>query len=411
MNQLSFRVAFAAIAITWVALVSPAALYAEDWPQYRGPSQDGISSETGLLASWPEGGPEEVWRVSLGAGYSAVSIADGKLYTMYNGDGAEWVVCLDANTGEEIWKTEGGKLYKDGQGDGPRSAPAVDEGFVYTLSPRGMLLGLNKDTGEKIWGFNALERFGGNRLQWGLSTSPLVHGNLLLVAIGGERGKGVVALHKRSGREIWSSLGDKASYATPYALTVDGMPQVAFFMQKAVVGLSPEDGRELWRQKWSTDYDVHAAMPIFSDGILFISSGYDTGSGAYELTAQGGKMRKKELWTSNKMKNKFNSSILIDGYIYGFHNTILTCMELSTGDVKWSQRGFNEGSLIGADGRLIIMGGKGQLALAEVSPEAYREISRVEGILSGTTWTMPSLSNGKLYLRSQSEVVCLNLKP
>jgi outer membrane protein assembly factor BamB len=381
---------------------------AEEWPQWRGPHHDGISRETGLLSQWPAGGPRARWRVPLGMGYSSVSVAGGKAVTMFGTEDGEFVVALDASSGKVLWKTPSGPLFHNTYGNGPRSTPTIDAGRVYSLGATGSLLALDAASGTKIWGFNVLEKFGGEAPEFGLSSSPVVAGNMLLVVTGAKHGKSLVALDRSTGSVLWSSLNDKAGYSTPLVIDVGGQRQVVVLMGEAVVGVAIGDGRELWRRPWKTTLDANVATPIFHQNRLFISTGYGTGCGMFELGV-GGQSAVKELWKSKEMKNYFSTSVLIDGCLYGFDNTFLVAMDFQTGKVKWRERGFNRGSLLAADGKLVILGERASLALAEVSPAKYTELARAK-VLDGKTWTVPTLADGRLFVRNEKELVCLDLR-
>lgn len=397
--------------VSYVLLTASCVFGADgDWPQWRGPRHDGISRETGLLASWPEEGPPTLWRIPLGEGYSAVSVVDGKAYTMYSTEADEWVVCIDVADGSVVWKTRSDKALENEYGNGPRATPTIDAGRVYTHGATGSLLCLDANTGDKIWGFNTLEKFGAKPLEFGMSASPVVIGEMLVVVVGAPDGKSLVALNKTSGEVLWTSLNDLAGYSTPIHIDVDGTKQIVVLTGKFVVGVAAGDGRELWRHPWETTLDANVATPICHDGRLFISSGYGTGCALFHLSVTDGVAAAEELWDSKSMKNYFSTSVLHNGYLYGFNNTMLTCMEFDTGDVAWRQRGFNKGSVLMADGKLIILGERGTLALAKASAEDYEEISRV-GIFEGKCWTVPTVAGGKLFLRNEEELVCLNLKP
>jgi hypothetical protein len=398
------------VALVWTvcwAARGPAA--AADWPQWRGPQLDGISRETGLLPRWPDNGPPELWRIPLGNGFSAVSVVGNRAYTMYGSPEGEFAVALDVHSGKILWKTRSGDLFKNSYGDGPRATPAVDEGRLYTLGGKGSLACLDIADGKPIWQLSLLEKFGGEPPEYGFSASPLVVGKLLVVVVGAGHGKSLAALDKSSGKVVWTSLDDKPGYATPLPIEVDGVPQLAVLMGEALVSVSPSDGHEFWRHPWKTEQDANVAAPIFSRNRLFISSGFGTGCAMFELSATGGKPAARRLWANKNMENYFSSSLLIDGHLYGFKKTILTCIDFDSGAVKWKQRGFNQGSLLCADGKLIIYGERATLALAEASPEKYQEISKTP-VLDDQTWTVPTLCDGRLFVRNQKELVCLNLR-
>lgn len=383
---------------------------AEDWPQWRGPRMDGISQETDLLSAWPEKGPPELWRVPLGAGFSAVSVVGDRAYTMYGGAEGEFAVCLDAVRGTVLWRTRSGDLFANSYGDGPRATPAIDGDRVYMLGGSGMLQCLDAASGKQVWGCRLTEKFGGEPPEFGFSASPVVFGDMLVVVTGSGGGKSLAAVNKATGDVLWTSLDDKAGYSTPLRIEAAGVPQLVVLMGEALVGVSPQDGREYWRQPWKTTLDANVATPIFRDNRLFVSTGYGTGCGLFELSAVDGRPAAKLLWANKEMKNYFSTCVLVGNYLYGFNNTMLSCMDFETGEVKWRQRGFNRGSLLAADGKLIICGERATLALAEVSPDGYKEISQAP-MLEDRTWTVPTLSGGRLFVRNEKELVCLNLKP
>ncbi len=393
------------LAAAGLAVPGPAA--AADWPQYRGPERDGVSAETGLAESWPDAGPPVLWRVPLGDGYSGISAAGGRLYTLMGSGGDEVAVCLDAATGEEIWRRRIDANRKDGMGDGPRSTPTVEGGVAYVLGARGKLLALKAADGEVLWQKDLPAEFGARVPQWGVSGSPLVEGNLLLLDVGGRSGHSVMALDRKTGEAVWASQSGSPGYASPLAVTIHGTRQVLFFTAAGLLSVAPGDGALLWRVPWQTSYDVNAAMPVFlPPDKVFISSSYDTGAALYRIQGGGRDLRPEEVWRSRVMKNHFNSSVHYKGHLYGFDDATLKCIDPRTGQEKWAARGFGKGSLLAADGRLFVLGEKGQLALVVAVPDAYRELARAQP-LEGKTWTMPTLSDGRLFLRNEAQMVAL----
>ncbi|MFQ5743104.1 MAG: PQQ-binding-like beta-propeller repeat protein [Acidobacteriota bacterium] len=380
-----------------------------DWPQFRGPNRDGISSETGFLESWPEDGPEVIWRVPLGEGFSGISVAGGRLYTMYGRDRIEYVACLDADSGEEIWRFRSDGLYLDPQGNGPRSTPVIDGGLIFALGARGKLHAIDADTGHLVWGRDLKADYGASGPTWGYATVPLVENDLLLVDVGGRSGSSIVAFNKADGKEKWRSQNDLPGYAAPIAITVDAVRQAVFFTGRSVVSLAPETGKMYWKIPWRTSYDVNAAAPVFvPPDKLFVSSGYDTGAALLHIETSGEKVTVEDVWRSRVMKNQFSSSVYFDGYIYGFDNSILKCIEADTGEMMWRARGFGHGSLFYADGNLMVLGTHGTLALIEATPRSYVERAKAS-VLNGRTWTVPTLVDGRLYLRNETEMIALDL--
>ena len=403
------RVGTAAAAVLVLAAAVAHPSNAADWPQFRGPHRDGISAETGLATSWPDGGPKVLWRTPLGEGYSGLAVVGGRLFTLFSDDQDELVVALDAASGKELWRFRLDAKYVDGQGSGPRSTPTVDDGVVYALGARGKLAALDASTGKRLWSQDLKSAFGARAPTWGVSTSPLVEGDLLLLDAGGKPGAALVALHKGSGVVAWTSETDKAGYAAPITVTLAGRRQVIFFTGSRLVAVAPEDGSPLWDVGWSTSYDVNAATPIFiAPDKIFVASGYDTGGALFRIVAQGQSLRATEVWRTRGMKNQFSSSIYKDGHLYGFDNAILRCLDASTGEERWKARGFGHGSLTYADGHLIVLGDRGNLALVEATPAEYREKATAQP-LTGKCWTVPTLAGGRLYLRNEREVVALEV--
>ncbi len=382
---------------------------AGQWPQWRGANRDGISEESGLLAEWPQQGLPVLWKVAGGDGFSSLAVSDGKVYTFVDRDKSEWAVCLNADSGEEIWSVPTSPTFEEPQGgDGARATPTVDGSRVYFLGATGALLCLDKKTGETLWQLNILKDFNASNLHWGVSTSPLVEGDLLLVNVGAP-GASVVAFHKTTGDVAWKAHDDVAGYASPLPITVEGIREIVFFGGKAIFGLSPKDGKLHWRHEWLTTSDMNIATPIFSDPFLFVSSGRGTGSGLFRLSRQGNGVSAEGLWTKKLMQNHYNGCILVGDYLYGFDNSILKCIRLEDGEEIWADRSVGKGSLIAAQGHLFILGEQGDIAMAKATPEGYQELGRMK-ILDYKSWTPPSLAGGRLYLRDQQNIACLDLR-
>jgi outer membrane protein assembly factor BamB len=383
---------------------------AADWPQYRGPGRDGRSAETGLVSSWPTAGPRVVWRAALGNGYSGIAVAEGRVFTQFGNGRDEYAIAFDAATGKELWRARTDADRHDGQGSGPRSTPTVEGGTVYALSALGKLHAFAAGSGARRWTSDLVQEYGARVPQWGVSTSPLVEGDLLLVDAGGRAGHSLLALDKKTGKLAWASQTDQAGYSAPLAVTVDGQKQVLFFTGTSLVSVSPRDGKALWRVPWETSYDVNAAMPVFvPPDRVFISSGYDKGAQVLRVKRQGAGAAVEPVWRSRVMKNHFNSSVLVDGSLYGFDDGTLKSIDAASGEERWRARGFSKGSLLFADGHLWVLSERGLLALVEATPEAYREKARVQ-LFEARTWTMPSLADGRLFVRSEEELVALAVK-
>jgi outer membrane protein assembly factor BamB len=391
-----------------------------EWPQWRGPRRDGISFETGLLKEWPKSGPVRVWQAEGGDGYSSVSVAGGLAITQFQKDQKEVVICWDATTGKEKWRHEVDSSYVNDQGAGPRSTPTLDGDRVYTVGPTGLLECLRTSDGAPFWAKprHLLEEFGGRRPQWGVSFSPLVEGNLLVTCPGGSNGNSLAAFDKMTGQLVWQALDDPPGYSSPIAITAADVRQVIVFTGDSLVSVSPEDGTLYWRVPWDTQFKVNAATPIHVrarvderiNDYLFISSGYDKGCALLKIVKGGnGRLETRQVYFNNLMRNHFSSSVRYKDHFYGFHEAELTCMEVKSGQVVWSQRGFQKGSLIRADDTLIVLGERGQLALVKASPAAFEQKAAYQ-VVRQKTWTPPVLAQGKLYIRDQDKVICLDMK-
>jgi outer membrane protein assembly factor BamB len=367
-----------------------------DWPQFRGPNRNGISPETGLLSRWTGAGPRRLWAVHVGQGFSSVAVVGNKVYTVGNYQNQDYVSCLNAANGKVLWQHK----YTCAAGDygGPRATPTFHAGNIYTFSREGQAFCLNAATGKVVW----QTRIEGQAPGWGFSSSPLIHGNL---AIYNANSAGV-ALDKKTGKGGWKSSAGTAGYASPVPFTAGGQSGVAIFAGSGLVAVNPANGRQLWQYPWNTNYDVNAADPIFAGDSVFISSNY--GKGGALLRLSGG--RPTPVWQTRSMKNHFNACVLVGGHLYGNDENTLRCVEWNTGAEKWQMRGMDKGGLIAADGKLIVLTGRGELILVSATPTQFTELARAKA-LDGTTWTQPVLANGQLYCRSQEGILaCFALK-
>ena len=383
---------------------------AEDWPQWLGPNRDGVSATRGLLTSWPEGGPAEVWRKRIGSGFSGVSVSAGKAYTMMMDGEGEYAVGLDALTGKELWRAKTGPIYRESQGgDGPRGTPAIDRELVYVLGANGALEALDAAKGTRKWAVDLKKEFGSVRPGWGFSSSPLIEGSTVLVEGGGSSGRAILAFNRRDGRLLWARQGDKIGYSSPVMANLGEVRQVLFFTAAGLISVSPISGSLHWRHNWPTPYNVNAATPVLvPPDKVFISSGYDVGGALLQVSWETGKASVREVWKNKVMKNQFGTSVYFDGYLYGFDMSILKCVDANTGVEKWKARGYGKGTLIVADGHLVVLGERGKLALVKALPNEFVEVASAQ-VLSGKCWTVPSLADGRLYLRNEQEIVCLDL--
>ena len=379
-----------------------------DWPQWRGPNRDGISKETGLLKQWPAEGPSLVWKASgAGRGYSSFSVSNGKLYTMGLRGEREFIVAFDIATGKETWATAHGSAFRNDRGDGPRGTPTIDGERVYALGGNGDLSCLDARTGKIVWTKNVLKEFGGSNIQWGISESPLVIGNKVLVNAGG-RGASIVALNKADGSVIWKSQSDEAGYSSAIPLQVNGGTQVIFFTASRAVGLDVNDGRLLWEYARPSNNVANVATPIARANRVFISSDYGTGGGVVEIKPDN---KAQEIYFTKEMRNHHSSSVLVGDYLYGFSSAILTAMRFDTGEIAWRDRSIGKGSLVYADGNLYCFSENGVVGLVEATPAGYKEKGRFRIPQDSLpTWTHPVVAGGRLYLRDQDTIYAFDVR-
>ncbi len=383
-------------------------LSASDWPSYRGPNHDGISTETAWKTQWPGDGPKVLWEKEVGLGFSSFTVVAGKVYATGHADETDTVFCLDAVTGKEIWKhsypADLGDKYYEG---GTSATPTVDGDRVYHLSRWGDLFAFEAATGKVVWEKNVQKETGANIPDWGYAGAPLVQDQLLILNVCAAG----MAVEKTTGKIVWKSDTGSAGYSTPYPMTFQGKKLAVIGSSDAYVAVDVATGAPVWSYPWATRYGVNAATPLLSGDKLFISSGYNKGCTVVKLGAG----EPEKVWESKALKNQFNSSVLIDGYIYGFDGdyngrSALKCVRMEDGQEMWAEKSTGFGSLIGANGKLLVLTDKGELMCVNATPESFDEVSRAQ-ILSGRCWSAPVLANGLLYLRNaEGHVACLDLR-
>ncbi|HEY4490394.1 MAG TPA: PQQ-binding-like beta-propeller repeat protein, partial [Acidobacteriota bacterium] len=248
------------LVLTILTLVTSHAWSAE-WPQYRGLNRDGISAETGIVKAWPAEGPKILWKAPVGDGYSGMAVVNSRLYTMDAKDGNEYTVCVDATTGKEIWRTRLDAVFTNDQGNGPRATPTVDGDALYSFGAQGMLAALATKDGKKIWEQDLKKTVAAKIPIWGVSSSPLIEGDLLILPVGGEA-NAVVAFNKKTGAIVWKTESDEPGYSSPIAADINGVRQIVIFSGTMLLSVSPADGKVFWKYPWKTDWFVNAATPI-----------------------------------------------------------------------------------------------------------------------------------------------------
>jgi outer membrane protein assembly factor BamB len=404
-------VLFCAVALLPMAAGTTAPV--ADWPQWRGPLRDGKSTETGLLKQWPEKGPAVSWSISnLGEGYGSLAIRGDRIYVQGTKEKESAVFCLNRADGKTIWSVVMGQWLVQDKGNGPRGTPTLDGDRLYVLTENGELACLKESDGSRVWGKNILKEYGGSNPRWHLSESPLIDGNKLIVSPGGS-GAGIVALDKMTGKEIWRTkeLSGEASYASNIIAEVGGVRSYINFTAGAAVGVRANDGKLLWSYGNVANRVANCSTPVFADNKVFFSSAYNTGGALLNLKAENGEIKAEEAYFTKEMMNHHGGMVLVDGYLYGFSNAILTCIEFNTGKVMWKDRSVGKGSITYADGMLYLLGEKLMAGLAEANPKAYVEKGRFPINDRGwDSWAHPVVIGGKLYIRNQNELTCYDVK-
>jgi outer membrane protein assembly factor BamB len=400
--------AFALLSVTAGNTTSEA-----EWPQWRGPLRNGLSSETGLLKQWPVNGPAVAWSITnLGEGYGSLAIKADRLYVQGTKGSESAIFCLNRADGKTIWSVSLGPKVDESRGNGPRGTPTLDGDRLYVLTENGDLACLRERDGSRVWGKNILKEYDGSNPKWLISESPLVDGNRLIVSPGGS-GAGIVALDKMTGAEIWRAreLSDQAGYSSCIVADVGGVRSYITFTAGAAVGVRASDGKLMWRYTNVANRVANCTTPVFADNKVFFSSAYDTGGALLNLTAQNGEVKAQEAYFTRDMMNHHGGMVLVNGYLYGFSNSVLTCIEFNTGKVMWRERSVGKGSITYADGMLYLLGEKQLVGLAEANPKAYVEKGRFPiSDLGRDSWAHPVVLGGKLYIRNQNELTCYDVK-
>ncbi|HZM87280.1 MAG TPA: PQQ-binding-like beta-propeller repeat protein [Blastocatellia bacterium] len=384
-----------------------------DWPQWHGPNRTAISTETGLLKTWPAGGPPVVWSISnLGEGYGSVAIKGDRIFVQGVKDSQSSVFCLNRADGKTIWVTPLGPRLGQDKGPGPRGTPTVETDRLYALAETGDLACLKISDGSIAWRRNILKDFGGRNPKWLISESPLIDGDRLIVTPGGE-GASIVALDKASGKTIWTTkeLSDEAGYSSCIAADIGGVRTIIGFTGRAGVGVRASDGKLMWRYEPVSNRTANIATPIVYDNKVFYTSDYGTGCALLGLKAEGGEVKAEEIYFSREMKNHHGGVVLLNGYLYGFNSAILSCVEFATGKLVWRDRSVGKGTLTYADGQLYLLSENNVVGLAEASPAGYKETGRFQIADQGwPSWAHPVVCGGKFYIRNQGTLACYDVK-
>ena len=378
------------------------------WPNWMGPDHNGISQQTGWSTRWPAGGLPIAWSKQIGIGFSSVAIAEGRLFTMGHTAGKESIYCLKTENGETVWSFSYASPLVDNLHDGgPGATPTLDGKFVYTLGRGGQLYCLSAETGKVVWSRMLQEDLDVELPEWGFTSSPLILDNQVVL----EAGR-VVSYDKLTGRKNWQTKRHAAGYGTPALLESGGQPLLATLDCDGLRIVRSSDGKEVDFQSWESPFLTNSTTPIVQGDKVFISTGYNVGCALFRFSGSSLEL----VYSNREMRNHFNNCILLDGHLYGFDGNSnlgrvvqLTCMNFATGEVLWKKRGLGCGSLMVANGKLVLLSDKGDLVVAKATPKSYQELCRSR-FLSGRCWTMPVLLNGFVYGRSaRGQLTCLRL--
>jgi outer membrane protein assembly factor BamB len=404
-----------AFALAVTLFLGVAAVHAAaDWPQWQGPDRTRISKETGLLKAWPSGGPRLLWTANnLGSGYGSMAVSGNRVFLQGSRGNNSFVIALSRADGKELWSKALGPIetkMRSDRGAGPRGTPTVDGDRLYVLTENGDLACLETD-GSPVWQLNILKEFGGRQLQWLVSESPLVDGPHVVVTPGGPEA-GMVKLDKMTGKTVWTSKGlsDTAAYSSIVAADVQGVRTYMTFTATAGVGVRASDGKLMFRYPNAANNVANVATPVYSDNKVFFASAYGTGGGLLNLTVQNGEVAATEAYFTREMKNHHGGMVLVGGYLYGYNDLILTCLEFATGKMMWRDRSVGKGSVTYADGHLYVQSENNVVGLAEATSSGYREKGRFEipdkGLMS---WAHPVISDGRLYVRNQDTLLVYDI--
>jgi outer membrane protein assembly factor BamB len=382
------------------------------WTGFRGPLRDGVYREGPVLTKWPESGLTPIWKQPIGGGYASFAIANGRAFTIEQRRHQEVVAAYDIDTGQELWSDAWDAEFKEWMGgDGPRATPTWADGRLYALGATGELHVLDEATGALAWRVNILDDNAAANLPWGMAASPLIVDDLVIVLPGGPAGRSVVAYERHTGKRRWSSLNDKQAYSTPMLATIEGHRQLLIITARRLVALTPDAGELLWEYPWPTANDINASQPVIlpPGNRVLLSSGYGHGAAVIEVTRDGERFATRLVWEHTRLKNRFSSSVVHEGFIYGLDETILTCLDASTGEVKWKAGRYGHGQFVLASGHLVLLTEEGDLVLVRATPEHHDEIARFP-VLEGKTWNHPAIADGRLLVRNLAEMAAFDLR-
>lgn len=392
---------------------------ADDSPQFLGVNRNGVSAETGLQAAFAEDGPKELWRTPLGGSLAGLAVVDDVAFTLYQDGKQQYVVALGMKDGEKLWQTAVAANYENPMGNGPRATPTVADGVVYAFTGEGVLAALQAKSGKLLWSVDTVKTLGTAVADYGMASSPLVTAWGVVVQVGSANGC-VCCFDRKTGEKVWAAGDELAGYSSPIAATLAGVDQIVAATGAEVLSVDPTSGEVLWSYPFVTEYNCNTASPVvLGDDRVLISAGENHGSVVLKVSAKGGQLSVTEAWSSlgrsSVLRAEWQTPVLLDGTLYGFDNigsagpiTNLVAVDAKTGEQLWIEKRFGKGNLLLADGRLYITTMKGELIVGTISPEGFTETGR--SIVTGMTRQAPVISSGRLLMRDEAEVVCVDVR-
>jgi outer membrane protein assembly factor BamB len=393
------------------AAATPSAM--ANWTDFRGANRDGRYTARPIRTSWPREGLAQIWKQPVGGGYASFVVSDGSAFTIEQRRNQEVVAAYDLTTGRELWTNGWNANFQESMGgDGPRATPTYHDGRIYALGAEGELRVIDAARGSLIWRKNILTDNNASNLQWGMAASPLIVDDKVIVLPGGSRGKSVVAYNKSTGDVIWRALDDEQAYVSPMLVTLAGVRQIVVLSATRATGLTVDKGQLLWEYPFVTSMGINVAQPIAfkhnGNDRIFLSASYGTGAALFELTRDGDRFQTKKIWDNQRMKNKFTSSVLHNGFIYGLDESILACLDANTGEQRWKGGRYGYGQIMLAGDHIIVLTEDGEVALVRATPERHEEVARFEAI-KGKTWNHPIIADGRLLVRNSEEMAAFEI--
>jgi outer membrane protein assembly factor BamB len=390
--------------------------FAEQWPQFLGPDRTGVSQETiPLIDAFPGGGPKVVWKVPGGVGMSGLAVTTELCITLAHRDGKQSLVALDRTTGAERWVSPLAAAYKNAMGDGSRATPTVHQGSIYSYTGEGVLTCSELATGKPVWQRNLTMDLNCTPSEYGLSSSPLVIGNAVVVHVGADQAT-VLAADTATGKTLWTAGKGRAGYSSPANFTIHGQSQVVAFVGSECLGIEPNTGKVIWQYPYATDYDCNTASPVQINNQVLLSSGENHGSVLLKISEDGGV---QVVWqsqgTGSALRSEWQTPVITGNLLFGFDNvggagpiTNLVCMEANTGKTIWKQMRFGKSNGILADGKLLISTLEGELVMVRATADGFQELARAK--VMGKTRQAPALSKGFVFLRDDENIICIDLR-